>query len=162
VRNTQRAIDAQSRLHAAAGAREIQPMAAGAPAWRDGDDLGRSIARWQRIPFAAGGFRLFCAHQMGTCRMGIDPATSGAGPWGEETIDVVNSSTEEVMGRIPQSTPADVDRAVAAARKAFDSWSTTELSERADLMRAIAGALAARADEIASTIAMELGMPIGL
>src|SRR5436190_10086975 len=83
-------------------------------------------------------------------------------PSGEETIDVVNSSTEEVMGRIPQSTPADVDRAVAAARKAFDSWSTTELSERADLMRAIAGALAARADEIASTIAMELGMPIGL
>jgi choline dehydrogenase-like flavoprotein len=83
VRNTQRAIAAQARLHAAAGAREIQPMAAGAPAWRDGDDLDRAIARWQRIPLAAGGFRLFCAHQMGTCRMGIDPGTSVAGPWGE-------------------------------------------------------------------------------
>jgi choline dehydrogenase-like flavoprotein len=83
VRNTHRAIDAQSRLHAAAGAREIQPMAAGAPPWRDGDDLGESIARWQRIPLAAGGFRLFCAHQMGTCRMGKDPRTSVAGPWGE-------------------------------------------------------------------------------
>ena len=34
-------------------------------------------------------------------------------PSGSETIDVVNASTEEVMGRIPQSTPADVDRAVA-------------------------------------------------
>jgi choline dehydrogenase-like flavoprotein len=83
VRNTLRAIEAQARLHAAAGAREIQPMAAGAPAWRDGDDLETSIARWQRIPLAAGGFRLFCAHQMGTCRMGTDPATSVAGPWGE-------------------------------------------------------------------------------
>lgn len=83
VRNTHRAIDAQSRLHAAAGAREIQPMAAGAPAWHDGEDLGAAIARWQRVPLAAGGFRLFCAHQMGTCRMGKDPATSVAGPWGE-------------------------------------------------------------------------------
>jgi acyl-CoA reductase-like NAD-dependent aldehyde dehydrogenase len=83
-------------------------------------------------------------------------------PAGDETIDVVNASTEEVMGRIPQSTPEDVDRAVAAARKAFETWSETTLIERADLMRAIAGALAARADEIASTIAQELGMPIGL
>ena len=37
-------------------------------------------------------------------------------PAGTETIDVVNASTEEVMGRIPQGTPEDVDRAVAAAR----------------------------------------------
>jgi aldehyde dehydrogenase (NAD+) len=83
-------------------------------------------------------------------------------PAGDETIDVINASTEEVMGRIPQSTAADVDRAVAAARKAFETWSQTSLAERADLMRAIAGALAARGDEIASTIAQELGMPIGL
>jgi aldehyde dehydrogenase (NAD+) len=83
-------------------------------------------------------------------------------PSGDETIDVMNASTEEVMGRIPQSTSADVDRAVAAARKAFETWSETTLVERADLMRAIAGALAARGDEIASTIAQELGMPIGL
>jgi choline dehydrogenase-like flavoprotein len=83
VRNTHRAIDAQARLHVAAGAREIQPMAAGAPSWRPGDDLDASIARWQRVPLAAGGFRLFSAHQMGTCRMGKDPKTSVAGPWGE-------------------------------------------------------------------------------
>ena len=81
-------------------------------------------------------------------------------PAGDETIDVINASTEEVMGRIPQSTPEDVDRAVAAARKAFETWSQTTLAERADLMRAIAGALAARADELASTIAQELGMPV--
>jgi acyl-CoA reductase-like NAD-dependent aldehyde dehydrogenase len=83
-------------------------------------------------------------------------------PSSSETIDVVNASTEEVMGRVPQSTPQDVDRAVAAAHKAFESWSQTELVERANVMRAIAGALAARADEIAATISQELGMPIGL
>ena len=49
-------------------------MAAGAPSWRPGDDLDAAIARWQRVPLAAGGFRLFSAHQMGTCRMGNDAA----------------------------------------------------------------------------------------
>jgi choline dehydrogenase-like flavoprotein len=83
IRNTHRAIDAQTRLHAAAGAREIQPMAANAPRWREGNDLDAYIERWQRVPLRAGGFRLFCAHQMGTCRMGKDPSTSVAGPWGE-------------------------------------------------------------------------------
>ena len=81
-------------------------------------------------------------------------------PAGSETIDVVNASTEEVMGRIPQGTPEDVDRAVAAARRAFESWSQTELAERAELIRAIAAGLAARSEEIAATIAQELGMPI--
>jgi aldehyde dehydrogenase (NAD+) len=81
-------------------------------------------------------------------------------PAGRETIDVVNASTEEVMGRIPQGTPEDVDRAVAAARAAFETWSQTELVERAELIRAIAAGLAARSEEIASTISQELGMPI--
>jgi choline dehydrogenase-like flavoprotein len=83
IRNTHRAIDAQTRLHLAAGAREIQPMAAGTPRWRQGDDIEETIARWQRVPLRAGGFRLFCAHQMGTCRMGKDAKTSVAGPFGE-------------------------------------------------------------------------------
>jgi acyl-CoA reductase-like NAD-dependent aldehyde dehydrogenase len=81
-------------------------------------------------------------------------------PAGDETIDVVNASTEEVMGRVPQSTPADVDRAVTAARKAFETWSQTPLVERANLIRAVAAGLAARADEVASTVAQELGMPL--
>ena len=51
-------------------------------------------------------------------------------PAGSETIDVVNACTEEVMGRIPQSTPEDVDRAVKAARAAFESWSQAPLEER--------------------------------
>ncbi len=83
-------------------------------------------------------------------------------PAGTETIDVVNASTEEVMGRIPQGTQEDVDRAVAAARRAFETWSQTEMAERAEVLRAVAAGLAARSDEIAATIAQELGMPIGL
>ena len=81
-------------------------------------------------------------------------------PTGKETIDVVNAATEEVMGRIPQGTPEDVDRAVAAARGAFETWSQTAMVERAELIRAIAAGLAARSEEIASTISQELGMPI--
>jgi len=83
-------------------------------------------------------------------------------PAGSETIDVVNASTEEVMGRVPQGTPEDVDRAVTAARRAFETWSQTDLAERQNMLRAIAGALAARSEEIAETISQELGMPIGL
>ncbi|MDX6632168.1 MAG: hypothetical protein QOG26_173, partial [Solirubrobacterales bacterium] len=41
------------------------------------------IAEVQQIPFGYAGYRLFSAHQMGTCRMGTDPETSVAGPWGE-------------------------------------------------------------------------------
>ena len=81
-------------------------------------------------------------------------------PSGAETIEVVNASTEEVIGRIPQGTPEDVDRAVAAARAAFESWSQTDMVERAELVRAVAAGLAARRDEIAATISQELGMPI--
>jgi choline dehydrogenase-like flavoprotein len=83
VRNTQRAIDVQARLHEAAGAREIYALAAGAPRWRAGEDLDAFIARCQAIPLTAGGYKLFSAHQMGTCRMGTDRRESVAGPWGE-------------------------------------------------------------------------------
>ena len=84
-------------------------------------------------------------------------------PAGDETIDVVNPSTEEVMGRIPQGTPEDVDRAVAAARKAFETWSQTPLAERANLHARDRGRARGRAPTRSrATIAQELGMPIGL
>ena len=83
VANTHRALAAQVRLHEAAGAREIGALAAGMPTWRVGDDVERFLARLERVPLRAGGFKLFAAHQMGTCRMGADPDTSVAGPWGE-------------------------------------------------------------------------------
>jgi choline dehydrogenase-like flavoprotein len=83
VRNALRGVEVQVRLHEAAGAREIYALAEGLPVWRSGEDLGAFIARVQRVPLRAGGYRLFSAHQMGTCRMGTDTAQSVAGPWGE-------------------------------------------------------------------------------
>ncbi len=83
LENLKRGIEVQIRLHEAAGAHQIGPLAEGAPTWRRGDDLEAFIASVKRIPFRAGGYKLFSAHQMGTCRMGEDPQTSVAGPWGE-------------------------------------------------------------------------------
>jgi acyl-CoA reductase-like NAD-dependent aldehyde dehydrogenase len=83
-------------------------------------------------------------------------------PHGTDTFEVVNSTTEEVIGTIPACTPDDVDLAVRAAREAFDSWSVTSREERAALLAAIAEGLGERSDEIAATIAQELGMPLKL
>jgi acyl-CoA reductase-like NAD-dependent aldehyde dehydrogenase len=83
-------------------------------------------------------------------------------PDGGSTIEVINSTTEEVMGRVPEGTTGDVDRAVAAAREAFESWSQTGREERAGYLEAIAAGLGARAEEIAATVSQELGMPIKL
>jgi choline dehydrogenase-like flavoprotein len=83
VAHLQMGIEKLARLHEAAGARQIYALAGGLPRWRVGDDLDAFIARAQRIPLRAGGHKLFSAHQMGSCRMGSDPATSVANPWGE-------------------------------------------------------------------------------
>jgi len=79
---------------------------------------------------------------------------------GKGTIDVVNAATEEVMGRIPQGTPADVDRAVSAANAALAEWSAKPVDERAKFIQVLAEGLAARASEIGETIAGEVGMPL--
>ncbi len=83
-------------------------------------------------------------------------------PQAGETLEVINSSTEEPMGTIPACTPADADRAVLAARDAFESWSQTSREERAAYLSAIAAGLGERAEEIAATITQELGMPLKL
>jgi aldehyde dehydrogenase (NAD+) len=83
-------------------------------------------------------------------------------PSGTEPIEVINSTTEEVMGTVPACTAEDADRAVAAAREAFDSWSRTSREERAGYLTAIAAGLGERSEEIATTISQELGMPLTL
>ncbi|HET8677274.1 MAG TPA: aldehyde dehydrogenase family protein [Blastocatellia bacterium] len=83
-------------------------------------------------------------------------------PAGAGLLDVTNSTTEEVMGRIPEGTAQDVDRAVAAARAAFNSWSETSVDERARMLNSISERLAARQGEIAAVIASEVGMPLPL
>jgi acyl-CoA reductase-like NAD-dependent aldehyde dehydrogenase len=81
---------------------------------------------------------------------------------GKGTIDVVNSTTEEVMGHIPAGTAEDVDKAVQAARRAFTSWSTTSVEERAKYLTRITEGLQARMDEIATLVSQEVGMPKSL
>ena len=71
-----------------------------------------------------------------------------------------DSTTEQVIGRVPEGTPEDVDRAVAAARAGFEAWSAVPFEARLDALQGIAAALAARGDEIAALIAAEVGMPL--
>src|SRR5688572_21027555 len=85
----------------------------------------------------------------------VDPAGDGA-------IEVINPTTEEAVGRIPEGSAEDADRALRAARAAFDSWAATSPYERARYCEAIGAALAERGDEIAALVAAELGMPIRL
>ncbi|HVF73807.1 MAG TPA: aldehyde dehydrogenase family protein [Acidimicrobiales bacterium] len=81
---------------------------------------------------------------------------------GSGTIDVLNSTTEEVIGRIPEGTPDDVDRAVQAAKAAFPAWAETSVEERGKYLQRITEGLQARMMEIASTVAAEVGMPMNL
>ena len=83
-------------------------------------------------------------------------------PSGSEMIDVHNAGTGEVMGRVPAGSAKDVDAAVAAARGALDKWSATSPGVRSELLEKISAGLKARADELAKTIAQEVGMPLKL
>jgi aldehyde dehydrogenase (NAD+) len=81
-------------------------------------------------------------------------------PSGQGIAEVINPATEEVAGSVPLGDERDVENAVAAARRAFDSWSRTPSSVRAGYIRALADQLRNRADEMASVITAELGMPV--
>jgi aldehyde dehydrogenase (NAD+) len=83
-------------------------------------------------------------------------------PSGAEPIEVVNPTTEETIATVPGCTPAEVDRAVEAARDAFEVWSRTPREERAEAIAAIAAGLEERGDELAAMITQELGMPLKL
>ena len=83
-------------------------------------------------------------------------------PDGTGTIDVIDATTEEVIGRVPEGGIADAARAARAARAAFARWSETSTTDRAELCQRVAALLAARGDEIAELIAREVGMPVGL
>ena len=81
---------------------------------------------------------------------------------GNGTLEVIDSTTEEVMATIPDGTVEDVDKAVQAAAAAFPAWSATSREERAKTLVRIGEALAARTDEIATIISHEVGMPMTL
>src|SRR5262252_9441672 len=81
---------------------------------------------------------------------------------GKGSFDVIDASTEEVMGKVPKGDASDADRAVRAARAAFDGWARTPPAERSEYLQKIQAGLGARAQEIAETIAREVGMPLPL
>ncbi len=74
-------------------------------------------------------------------------------------FNVINPATEEVSGVIRLGTPADVDRAVAAAHRAFDSYSRTTGAERLVLLQRILTEYKKRFDDIAAAITAEMGAP---
>jgi betaine-aldehyde dehydrogenase len=77
-------------------------------------------------------------------------------------IDVINPATSEVIGRVPDAGAPDVDRAVAAARAAFDDggWTSTTAQDRGRMLFRLAEAVRARADELADLETRNTGKPI--
>jgi acyl-CoA reductase-like NAD-dependent aldehyde dehydrogenase len=83
----------------------------------------------------------------------VEPSAAG-------TIEVVGATTEEVIGRVPEGTADDVDRAVAAARAAFETWSQVPLADRVGLCTAVSIKLQERQEELTGLLAMEMGAPV--
>src|SRR3984957_12968262 len=88
------------------------------------------------------------------------------GKWVDPTeahdFSVVNPATEEPIATISLGGAADVDRAVAAAKRAFESYSETSPEERLKLLRRIIEVYQSRMDEMADTISQEMGAPSSL
>ncbi|WP_263993595.1 aldehyde dehydrogenase family protein, partial [Mycolicibacterium fallax] len=82
------------------------------------------------------------------------PATS-------ERISVISPHTEEPIGEVPHASPADVDRAVQAARAAFDEgpWPRLDVDERIAAVERLAALYAEHTDEMADLITAEMGSP---
>ena len=78
------------------------------------------------------------------------------------TLDVINPTTEAPFATISMGSAADVEKAVAAAKTAFESFSKTSVQERMELLGAILGEYTKRYDEIAAAISTEMGAPIWL
>lgn len=83
-------------------------------------------------------------------------------PLSNDVIDVRSPATEEKVGQIPLGSAEDIDRAVKAARKAFDTtdWPWLPMKERGKYIRAIADAMEARSDELAAITTAESGQPL--
>ncbi|MDB5695444.1 MAG: aldehyde dehydrogenase family protein [Sphingomonas bacterium] len=88
-----------------------------------------------------------------------------AGQWvdseGGQRHQVINPATEQPVTEIVLGTPADADKAVAAARAAFDGWSQTPVAERIALLERIIEGYKARIPDLAKAVSEEMGAPIG-
>ena len=85
----------------------------------------------------------------------VDPITP-------KTAEVINPATEAVSGTISLGSPADVDKAVAAARRAFATWGESSVKERIDLLEAIIAEYLRRERELGEAVTEEMGAPLSL
>lgn len=85
----------------------------------------------------------------------VDPVTPN-------TVAVENPATEETIGHISFGTAADVDKAVVAARRAFESWQFSSRAERLELMRSILAEIEKRKEDLARAVSDEMGAPMSL
>lgn len=86
-------------------------------------------------------------------------------PKGTGTITVINPSSEEVVGHIPDGIEADIDAAVAAARRAFEDasgWGGYRAQQRADALNRLADELDARQAAITTAVSSQNGMPLAV
>ena len=79
-----------------------------------------------------------------------------------KTLDVENPATEQVVGKIALGSAADVDKAVKAARKAFESWSQTSREERLEVLGRILAEYQKRFGDLATAVTEEMGAPSSL
>jgi aldehyde dehydrogenase (NAD+) len=82
-------------------------------------------------------------------------------PATDAVIDVISPHSEKVVGRVPDGSPADIDAAVEAARKAFEGpWGKTTPEERAEVMDRLITVWAKRSDDLAEAMVTEMGVPV--
>src|SRR5579864_3635331 len=79
---------------------------------------------------------------------------------GHDVVEVANPTNGRVIATVPAGTVDDVDRAVAAAKAAFASWSASDVSTRAALLRKVADGITTRGEEIALAAASDIGTPV--
>jgi aldehyde dehydrogenase (NAD+) len=83
-------------------------------------------------------------------------------PKGEQTLDVINPANEEVAATIALGNKEDVDLAVEAARKAFETYSQTSREERIALLEKVLAVMTKRQPDLAKAISIEMGAPAKL
>jgi len=79
---------------------------------------------------------------------------------GRKEQDIVNPATDEVVGKLPHATKADLDLALESAQKAFQSWKKSSPMERSRILRKVAELSRARANEIGRNITLDQGKPL--
>src|SRR5258708_5914060 len=80
-------------------------------------------------------------------------------PSTDEKITLINPTTEAVLGYAPAGTAADVDLAVAAAVRAFETWGVTSVEERLVILERFADGIEKRGQELADVLTAEVGAP---